>query len=106
VIRATRKPLSRDDVAEEQYEWLDRKKNHQLLNDPVRDGYEAGPAIEDVAETVPVAEGDGAAVPESTAEKLARLDSMGLLDAMIETAEDHGVEATGEALANAGGRST
>lgn len=96
VLRATRKPLTRDDVAESQYEWLEKKKNSSLRNDPVRDGYEAGPAIDAVAEEVPATEAQGVTGP--TAEKLARLDSAGVLDAMLDAVEERGPEATVRAL--------
>lgn len=105
VIQATRKPLSRSDVPESQYEWLNKQKNNPTRNTPLRDAYEAGPAIEAVSEEVPKPTGDGAAVPASTAEKLTRLDSAGLLDGMLDAIEDHGVEETAEALAEAGGGS-
>jgi len=115
ILKPTRKPLTRDDVPESQYEWLDEQKHSQQRNDPRRDGYEAGPAIEALANdtrtasytrTTPIEDSEeGVAIPEETAEKLTRLDSAGVLDGMIDAIEDHGVEETGEALAEVGGGS-
>ena len=101
VIQGTRKPVTRADVPESEYDWLDKQKNSPVRNTPQRDAYEAGPMIDVVAEGTDQLEAEitDAVIPEETAEKLIALDEAGLLDDILDQVAEIAVEADETAAA-------